>query len=208
MNRRIVILAAAGLGLGLAAPARAQLALTWIDSPPPGDALTKRLEDEAAHMAKYDLAEHPHMVSFDYVYPTDPNEYEALGGNGVLLVSTVAKEARELPVKQVVLRFGAMEIALQPVAERLSAVPPTSPLAKAVGVNREDAFFLLPGVLPGKTADLVIVFAVPGRQFKAGRLSPVPPESLKVIAEPPRGQPKESALKALIAREYPALVRP
>jgi hypothetical protein len=208
MNRRAVILAAAGLGLGLPAPAHAQLALDWIDTPPPGDAPTRRMEDQAAHMAKYDLAEHPHIVSFDYVYPTDPHEYEALGGNGLLLVSTVAKDPKELPVKQVVLRFGVKDLALQPIADHASTVSPGSSLAKDIGVNREDAFFLLPGVLPGKAADLVVVFALPGRQFKAGRLSPVLPDSLKVFVKPPAGQPKAAALKAMLAREYPGLVRP
>jgi hypothetical protein len=208
VKRRLALLGAAGLGLGLVSPAYAQLALNWADTPPPGDALTKRLEDNAAHMAKYDLADHPHTVAFDYVYPTDPHEYEALGGNGVLLVSTVAKDPKELPVKQVVLRFGAKDVVLQPVSSRQSTVPSASSLAMDIGVNREDAFFLVPGVLPGKAADLVVVFAVPGRQLKAGRLSPTLPDSLKIFVKPPLGQPETSTLKAVLAREYPGLIKP
>jgi hypothetical protein len=208
MKRRLALLGAAGLGLGLVLPAHAQLALDWIDTPPPGDALTRRLEDNAAHMAKFDLAEHPHTVSFDYVYPTDPHEYEALGGNGVILVSMVAKDSKELPAKQVVLRFGVKDVALQPIGFRRSMVSPASSLAKDIGVNREDAFFLLPGALAGKTADLVVVFAVPGRQFKAGGLSLALPGSLEVLVKPRTSPPDEAALKAVLAREYPSLIKP
>ena len=91
MNRRKAILGAAGLGLGLAMPAHAQLALDWIDTPSADDDRTKRLEDEAVSMAKADGADtadrtrpptaHPHTVSFDYVYPVALNEYRALGAN-------------------------------------------------------------------------------------------------------------------------------
>jgi hypothetical protein len=207
MNRRIAILGTAALGLALALPAHAQLALDWVESPPPGDALTRRLEDEAARMAKVDFADHPHTVAFEYGYPAAADEFRALGANGVLLVSVVAKEAKELPIKQAVLRFGLKEVVLEPIAARPSTVPPGSPLAKAIGANREDAFFLLPGVLPGKAADLVIVFAVPGRQFKAGRLSLPPPDALKTFVKPPVGQPDPAVLRALLAREYPNLVK-
>ena len=209
MNRPIAILLAAGLALGLAAAAHAQqLQLNWLDTPPPGDALTRRLEDEAVRMAKVDYADHPHSAAFDYVYPAASEEYRAMGANGVLLLAAVAKDAKELPIKQVVLRFGLKEVVLQPIASRQSMVPPTSPLAKAIGLNREDAFFLLPGVLPGKTADLVIVFAVPGRQFKAGTLSLAPPEVSKIFVKPPVGQPDPAVLTAVLAREYPNLVKP
>lgn len=208
MNRRIAILAAAALGLGLVMPAQAQLALNWLEAPPPGDDLTRRLEDEAAHMAKYDLADHPHTVAFEYGYPTDPDEYEALGRNGVLLVSVIAKDPKELPVRQAALRFGLKEVVLQPIASRASAVPSTSPLAKAIGANREDAFFLLPGDLPGKTASLVIVFAVPGRRFEAGRLSLTLPDTLQDLVMSPAGRPDEAELKAVLAHDYPNLVKP
>jgi hypothetical protein len=207
MNRRMAILAAAGFGLGLAAPAHAQFVLNWIDRPPPDDALTRRLEDKAAHMAKYDLADHPHTVAFEYVYPFAAREFEALGGNGVILVTAVTKDPEELPMKQVALRFGVKDVVLRPIAVRSSTVPPDSALAKDVGVNREDAFFLLPGALPGKTATLVIAFAIPGRQFDAGRLSLTLPDGLKALVEP-AGPPDEAVLKTVLARQFPSLVRP
>jgi hypothetical protein len=208
MKRPIAILVAAGLGLALVPAAHAQLALHWVENPPPGDELTRRLEEDAAHMAKYDFAAHPYTVSFDYVYPTNPDEYQALGANGVILVAAVAKDPKALPVKQVILRFGVKDVVLQPIASRQSTVPATSALAKDVGDNREDAFFLLPSVLPGASAELVIVFAVPGRQFQAGRLSLAPPDASKTVVKPPVGPPDPVVLQAVLAREYPNLVKP
>ena len=215
MDRRIAILGAAGLGLGLAMPAHAQLALDWIDTPSADDDRTKRLEDEAVSMAKADGADtadrtrpptaHPHTVSFDYVYPVALNEYRALGANGVLFVSVVAHDPKELPLKRVVIRSGAKEVVLQPISDRRSTVPPTSRLAKTVGVNRQDAFFLLPGKLPGKTAELWMIFSVPGRQFHAGSLSSALSGDFQAV---PPGQPDEAALKEVLAREYPDLVKP
>ena len=208
MNRGIALLAAAGLSLGLALPAQAQLVLNWIDTPPAGDALTKRLEDEAAHMAKYDFADHLHTVAFEYIYPNARDEYEALDGAGLILVSAVAKDPKELPIKQVVLRFGLRDVVLEPIASRQSTISPTSTLAKDIGVNREDAFFLLPSELRSKMATLVIVFALPGRQFEAGRLSPGLPDTPKGLAKSAKGPPDAATFAAVLAREYPNLVKP
>ena len=206
MDRRKAILGAAGLGLGLAMPAHAQLALDWIDTPPAEDERIKRLEDDAARRAKDDpFSTHPRSVSFDYVYPVALNEYRALGANGVLFVSVVTHDPKELPLKRVVLRSGAKEVVLQPIADRQSTIPPFSRLAKTVGVNRQDAFYLLPGRLPGKTAELWVIFSVPGQQFHAGSLSSALSGDFQAV---PPGQPDETALREVLAREYPDLVKP
>jgi hypothetical protein len=231
MNSRIAIFAAAAIMLALIPAARAQSAapgethLEWVDStttrqadsvgPTSPDAVTKRLEDEAARMASEDKrndgpggppTSHPHTVSFDYVYPVSGAEYRALGANGVVLVSAVVKNPKELPIKRVVLRFGGKDVALQSIATRQSTVPSSSPLAKTVGANRVDAFYLLPGKAPGKEADLWVYFSPPGEAVRAGRVAVIDlPEDLKAL---PSTQPDEAALKKVLAREYPNLVKP
>jgi hypothetical protein len=230
MRTWLPLLAAAGLSLAFIPPARAQprvpgeTHLEWVEStttqqsdsagPTSPDAVTKRLEDEAVRMANADRrdddprrpTEHPRTVSFDYVYPVSGDEYRALGANGVILVSVVVHDAKELPLKRVVLRFGGKDVELQPIAARQSTVPSTSPLAKTVGVNRDDAFFLLPGKLPGKSAELWVFFSVPGQSVEAGRLALIElPEDLKAL---PSTQPDGAALKKVLAREYPNLVKP
>lgn len=215
MNRRMAILGAAGLGLGVAMPAYAQLALDWIDTPPSGDERTQRLQDEAAKLADQDARGddprrpptlHLHIVSFDYVYPISWNEYRALGANGVIFVSVVVHDPKELPLKRVALRFGVKEVELQLIAARPSTVPAKSPLAKTIGVNRVDAFYLLPGKLPGKTGELWVFFSVPGRAVDAGRLTTIEiPDDFRAL---PPSQPDEATLKTVLAREYPNLVKP
>jgi hypothetical protein len=212
LNRWIPILATAALGL--AAPAYAQLELPWVDAPP-GDALTKRLEDDAIGAVARDNRDeggsrtpptaHPRTIAFDYFYPTTGREYHALGDNGVLEVSVVAHNPKELPLTKATLRVGMKDVVLQPIAHRDSTVPATSPLAKRVGVNREDAFFLLPGAFSAKTADLWLFFSVPGQAQKAGTLSVGSPD-LKPAATPT--QPDPSVIRMVLAREYPNLVGP
>ena len=208
MIRPMTTLLAAGLGLAVALAAHGQTAmLDWVDIPPGGDALTKRLEDEATRLAaRRDDAQHLRTVSFDYFYPATPREYQALGGNGVLQLSAVARNPKDLPVKRAVLRFGGKDVVLQPIADRESTVPAGTPLAKAIGVNRQDAFFLLPGKLPRKTGDLWVFFSVPGNGLNAGSLSLVLPGALNPDA--PAAQPDPVALRKVLAREYPNLVKP
>jgi len=223
MHSRIAILAAAGLGLAFVPLARAQQVapgethFEWVEStttqqsdaagPTSPDAVTKRLEDEAARRAKNDpYSDHPRTVSFDYVYPISGDEYRALGANGVILVSAIVHDAKELPLKRAVLRFGVKDLELQPIAARQSTVPPTSPLAKAIGVHRVDAFYLLPGKLPGKSADLWVFFSVPGQSVDAGRVASI--ELPADLAALPSTRPDGAALKKVLAREYPNLVRP
>jgi hypothetical protein len=214
MNWRIAVLASAALGLGVAAPAHAQLTLHWVDAPPSDDALTKCLVDEAVGLAAKDKRDddprfptlHPHSVTFDYAPPVSRAEYRALGANAVILVSVVTHDPKELPLKRVTLRFGMKDVELQPVAARQSTVPPGSSLAKTVGANREDAFFLVPGNLSGKTANLWVFFSLPGRAVDAGRLIVADlPEDLQKI---PPTRPDEAKLEAVLAREYPDLVEP
>lgn len=207
MNKRTATLLAGGLGLAIALSAHAQAALDWVEGPASGDALTKRLEDEAARLAKSkDDAQHLRTVSFDYFYPATPREYGALGANGVLQLSVVARNPNELPIKRAVLRFSGKDVVLQPIADHESTVSKDTPLAKTIGVNREDAFFLLPGKLPRKMGDLWVFFSVPGNGLNAGSLSLVLPGTLNPDA--PAGHPDPAAIRKVLAREYPNLVKP
>lgn len=223
MNRRMAVLGAAMLALGVVPSARAQddspqLDLNWVDTPPTGDAITKRLEDEAtsllatdakfAHLARITptFTAHLRTVVFDYFYPATPREYRALGANGVLEISVVAGNPAELPVTRAVLRFGGKDVVLQPIAHRISTMPAGTPLAKAVGVSREDAFYLLPGKLPRKMGDLWLYFSVPGQRTKVGALSLALPSVLNPDVE--AGPSDPATLRKVLAREYPSLVKP
>jgi hypothetical protein len=208
-NRWISVLAAAALGLGFAPAARAQLDLQWVEAPPPGDAMTKRLEDEARRVEKYDDEKHPRTASFDYVIPVDPDEYAALGANGVLLISSVVHDPKELPLKRVILRIGLKDVALQRVASRQSMLDPKSLLGAAIGIYRDDEFFLLPGSFAGHKPDLLLDFSANNAgSFHLGRLSLALADSVKPAAGTAPGSPDAATLKAVIAREYPNLVKP
>jgi hypothetical protein len=213
VNRWIPILAAASFGLGFAPAAHAQLDLSWVDpAASAADPMTQRLEDEARKMAKVnkDMAMKDvgqRTIAFDYVYPTVPTEYVALGGNGLLLISAVVRDPDELPFKHVYLRTGGKDVELMRISGRLSTVAPTSPLASTIGTNRDDEFFLLPGALAGRDVELIVDLKPNMRRYGVGRLSLALPNSLKVAVQGQPGPPDQAALKAVLAREYPNLVK-
>lgn len=212
MNRWASILAAAALGLNAVPAAHAQAPfLEWTDparqGPTSGDAITKGLEDAGKKIASYQ-AEGVRAVYFDFVYPTAPAEYEALGANGVILISAVARDPREFPLQRVYLHVAGQDVVLQPIAGRQSELLPTSSLAKTIGAHRDDEFFLLPSDLAGRRAELMLDFGAHAKAFAAGQLMLALPDSLKVIVKPHPGPPDQATLKGLLAREYPNLVKP
>ncbi len=211
VNRWISILAAAGLGLGFVSAAHAQLQLEWVEPASQGashgDAITERLEGEARKLAK-NCEQGQRTTNFDFVYPTTIVEYRALGANGVILISAVAHDPKEFPLKRVYLRVGGRDVVLQPVSDRQSMLTPTSPLARAIGLHRDDAFFLLPGYLTGQKAELLVDFGANERAFHLGRLSLALVDTLQSEVGRPPGLPDPVALKVMLAREYPTLVKP
>jgi hypothetical protein len=184
MDRRIAMLMAVGLGLAVVPVAHAQLALNWVNPLPAPD---KRVG-----------AEETRIVTYDFVYPPD---YRKLGGNGVMLIEVLTNDPKDLPIKRVVLRFGRTDVVLQPVADRQS----TGPTAWSRG--RDDAVYLLPVDLPGKSADLWVYFTG-GEAHHTKDLTFKPPKDpLNPVAGPP-GPPDEAVLKAVLAKQYPKFVKP
>jgi hypothetical protein len=213
MNGWALILAAAALGVGVGLGAHAQApVLQWTDPAPQGpasvDSITRGLEDAGKKIASHG-DQGVRAVYFDYVYPAAPAEYRALGANGVILISAVAHDPREFPLKRVYLHIGGRDVVLQPISGRQSELAPTSSLVKAIGPHRDDEFFLLPGAVAGQTAELRIDFGANTKAYLAGKLSLALADSLRADpTPPPPGQPDEAALRAVLAREYPVLVKP
>ena len=210
MSRWLSILAALGLFSTPVYAADSPLHLEWagatLQSPSSGDAITERLEDTGRRMATM-KAQGPRTAHYDYVYPLTLDEYRALGDNGVILISAVAHDPKEFPLKRAYLRVGDREVALTRLSGRLSEVSPTSTLIATIGSNRDDEFFLLPGYLAGQEADLLIDFGANRTAFSVAHLKLALPNALQPAAETLPGAPDEAALKILLAREYPNLVQ-
>jgi len=208
-----LIIAAAGLSLAIALPARAQVALDWIDPPPSGDAWTKRLETEAVRIAAQDAVDRGpllsrHTVAFDYFYAAGLDQARLLGSHGVILVSVVTPDPKDFPIKRVVLRAGMKEVPLEPVAMRQSTVAADTTLAKTVGLYREDAFFLLPGDPPAKTANFWVILATPGRNFDGGRLTLTSRGDGTAHAPTTAEQLDPALLRKVLSQAYPDLIKP
>ena len=211
MNRRILILAAVSLGFGVAHAADEPFHLEWAgpstQGPSSGDAITQGLEETGRKMAAI-KAQGPRTAHFDYTYPATLAEYRAIGANGVVLVSAVAHDPQEFPLKRVYLRVDGREIELARLSARQSEVSPSSALIATIGEHRDDEFYLLPGYLAGQNAELVLDFRVNRTGFVIGRLTERLPDGLQSAAETLPGKPDPAALKAMLAREYPNMVRP
>jgi len=211
MSKWISVLGAIGLSIGIAHAADDPFHLEWAgpvqQGPSSGDSITQGLEATGQKMAAI-KAQGPRTAHSDYVFPLTLAEYRATGANGVLLISAVARDPKEFPLKRAYLRVGGREINLVRLSSRQSEVAPSSALIGTIGKYRDDEFYLLPGYLAGQNADLLLDFAVNRTGFALTRLTLQLPDALQSAAKTLPGEPNEVALKALLAREYPDMVRP
>jgi hypothetical protein len=211
MRRWISVLAAIAFSVGVAHADDDPLHFAWVgpstQGPSSGDSITQGLEATGQKMAAI-KAQGPRTAHFDYVYPLTLAEYRATGANGVILISAVAHDPSEFPLKRAYIRLGGRDVDLVRLSRRLSEIAPPSALIDTVGKNREDEFYLLPGYLAGQEADLVLDFAANRSGFVLGHLSFKLPDGLQPAAETLPSKPNEVALRAMLAREYPGMVKP
>lgn len=94
----------------------------------------------------------PRFALLDIAVPVSVEEYDALDGYGVLLVSALSHDATELPLARAYARLGDREFVLTP----LHATP-----VRRVdgGWQRADRFYLFPIFLQSEGAELLLDFA-------------------------------------------------
>lgn len=137
-------------------------------------------------------------------------EYTALDGYAVILVTALSQEREELPLKRVYILIDGKEIDLKRIKLVLSDQSDVaSDAVKVFGPYRGDELYLLPLYLRMKTADFMVDFAKNRVGLKAGAFgTEVSPEVSKLTVKPPTGaSPSQKVLEEFIKREFPGFFK-
>lgn len=180
----------------------------WRNDPASPERMNQRIEDAAI---KYQAnAPIPRVVLYDIGYPHNDQEYAALDGNAVILLTALAQERDELPLQRVYVLIDGKEIELKPLKLVLSnQSPASSTSAKTFGAFRADALYLLPMNLRMKVADLLVDFGRNRTGFKVATFgTPLSVEVSRLNIKAPTGAgPSDKTLEEFIKREYPSFFK-
>lgn len=140
-------------------------------------------------------------IDSDICFPANSTEYQALGKNGILMLTSQAANATELPLRSVYALFKGVRIPLQRVGLVDSS---TDDEGRTVQVS----FYLLPLHLMKQNAELKADFTGPRTGFGFMTFSAgVKDENMPVFARLDEyDEPQEADLATVatvIAREYP-----
>ncbi len=149
----------------------------------------------------------PRIALTDVAYPANGEEYAALAGCAVLLVTALAWEKNELPLKRVYVRSGSKRVALQGLTVLLSRQPAQRASAGIFGPHRMDALYLLPVKLIATKAQLMADFARNREGFGLVTFDGTLRDDLAWMRNArSRGEtPSKEALARMLDREFPGL---
>lgn len=177
----------------------------WNAAPVSDSMMSTRLRHAAQDYRQY--APIPRIALYDLGYPSSAQEYSALGGNAVLLVTAVVRDSSELPATHVYVREGAagdrelhrLGVACGRVATAEVAV------ATTFGKYRCDALYVLPLVLRAGTGELLVDFAAHRQGFRLVQFDGQLPQYLRDLRVPASPSVPDTAFATFLAREYPGL---
>ncbi|HVF51539.1 MAG TPA: hypothetical protein VNA19_15735 [Pyrinomonadaceae bacterium] len=170
--------------------------------------MQERIEEAAVELAR--SAPLPRIGFFDMAHPSSMDEYMALAGHAVVLVTVFVQDKSELPLKRAYLNLsGGQEVELKLITSVQSKQTETgTQVSKTFGAVRADALYLLPVHLGFREANLMIDFNKSRNGFRLGTihgstftLKDKLPDA--ILAE----SPSESALKQFVEREYPGFLK-
>jgi len=203
----ILLLAISAAGAA-SAQVRAQPTPTptvWRDSHATPSGINQGIDDAAI---KYLGEPVPRVVLYDIGYPANDEEFAALDGNAVILLTALSHTREELPMQRAFIlmedgkEFPLRQVKLVPRAQ----LPTQSLAAKLFGAYRVDALYLLPVYLRLKPVDLFVDFSGEAKpRWKVATFETKVSDAvtrLKIV--PPSGTgPADSLLNAFIKREFP-----
>lgn len=148
----------------------------------------------------------PRVAFADVAYPANGEEYAALAGHAVLLVTALAWEKNELPLKRVYVRSGSKLVALEGLTVLLSRQPSQRGSAGIFGPYRMDALYLLPVKLIMTKSQLMADFARNREGFGLLTFDGLRDDLAWMRNARSRGEtPSKEALARILDREFPGL---
>lgn len=146
------------------------------------------------------------IIFNDISYPVSEEEYAALDGNAVILLSAISRVRKELPFRRVYVLSEGKEVELKLLNVMVSELPKSeSAPAKTFGRYRADALYLLPMSLHAKNAVLLADFQKNSTGFRVVSLDVTLPDELKrlMLIKPAGTGPSQSDLEKYIKHMYP-----
>jgi hypothetical protein len=176
----------------------------WRNKPVTPERMNQRIEEAAIKYQSH--APIPLVAFYDIAYPHNDQEYTALDGHAVLLITALAQERGELPIKRVYVSMDGKEIELRLIKVVLSEQSASTVSAKTFGPFRADMLYLLPVYVRLKPADLIAEFGIDKEGFKLTTFgTPVSNEVGRLNIKAPIGAgPSTNFLDEFIKREYPS----
>lgn len=166
--------------------------------------MTERHEEGATRTQSLSARGAARAIQFDVGWAMSADEAKKLGHQAVILLSAMAQDCSELPLRRVVVQVGKKEIPLKRIATEIVTVNEDSLAFRMHGKCREDSFYLAPaGALLGD-GEIFADFAVNRRGFRVTALPLSPPDFVrKTPAKARVATPNSTALSAFLTREYP-----
>ena len=180
----------------------------WKKSPATPEQMNRRIEEAAIKYQAH--APIPRVVLYDIGYPLDDQEYAALDGHAVILLTAVTQEREELPLQRVYFLLEGKEIELKPFKLVLAEqTPANSVSAKTFGAFRADALYLLPMYLRTKPADLLVDMGRNRSSLKVASFVPLVLADVGIssVKAPTGAGPSAKILEEFIKREYPSFFK-
>jgi len=169
------------------------------------DSMNARVEQAAIDYAAY--APVPRIALFDSAVPKDVDEYNAVDGYGVILITVISQEQDELPPKRLYVRIGGSEVDLRLFASGFEKVSGSTKVQEVLGKYRWDGLYYYPVYFSAKAQEIVIDYAKNRAGFviqKFDEGAAMLPAFLDPIAKPPHSdKPPMAAFMKLVSREYP-----
>jgi len=180
--------------------------LGWANGAVTNTALDGRLSQAAMQYRSY--APVPRIAFYDIAFPKDCAEFTSMSGHAVLVVTAVVQDSTELPPARIYFGSGSGGTDLLRIGGVQSRVA-SADVRATFGQFRVDALYLLPSRPNVGARDILMDFAAHRQGFRLAQLSGQVPKPLAACVEADtRSQlPSDSALWALVRREYPDLSR-
>jgi hypothetical protein len=167
--------------------------------------MTERLEKAAVRTKAQAPKGAARGSSVDFCWPSDAEEYQAIGKYVVVLVSVVTQDASELPLRRVYATVNGEQTELLKLSSQRRDVKKASTTHSILGPFREDGFYVAPAGLMMGDGYLQADFAIKRNNFNLYKLPGTAPVFIKADKDPMPAKdatPNMPALKALLTREY------
>jgi len=163
--------------------------------------LDARLVDAARDYEEYAPA--PRIALFDLSLPADQQEYDALCGFAVIVVTALVQDSTELPPSRVFVKRDGKEFELIQLVSRQGTQTGSAVITRVFGDYRFDGLYLFPMEFRARGAQVILDFARNRSDFVLSTFPMQPEPDGFPISAPTAGSPDPETLARFVAREIP-----